>query len=64
MDTFYRGFESDSMGIYKMFNEDKRETIQALFQKETEDKQAELEKEAMKKWEDERKAEEAKQAEQ
>ncbi len=50
------------MSVFKMFGETKRADIQALFQKETEDRQKKLEQEALKKYEEEKKLEESKKA--
>ena len=63
MDTFFEEYEADSLGIFKRFPEDQRERVQELFVKETEEAQAKLEAEALKKWEEEQKLEEAKAAE-
>mmetsp|Transcript_39116 Transcript_39116/g.37442 ORF Transcript_39116/g.37442 Transcript_39116/m.37442 type:complete len:253 (+) Transcript_39116:1220-1978(+) len=63
MDTFYRNFEKECVTVFKMFDEDKREQIQQLFQKETDEKQQKLEEEALKKFEEEKKLEEQKKAE-
>jgi hypothetical protein len=38
MTNFYRDFEKDCFNVFKMHEEAKREEIQALFVKETEDK--------------------------
>ena len=51
------------MSNFKMYDESKREEIQALFTKETENKQKKLEEEALKKYEEEKKLEEAKKIE-
>jgi hypothetical protein len=48
---------------FKMFEESKRDEIQALFVKETEEKQKKLEEEALKKYEEEKKIEELKRIE-
>lgn len=63
MNQFYTDFEKDCMSTFKLYDESKRDQIQALFQKETEDRQRKLEEEALKKYEEEKKAEEAKKAE-
>ena len=55
MDRFYNDYEKDCMNVFKMFDESKRNEIQALFQKETEDRQRKLEEEALKKLEEEKK---------
>lgn len=62
MDSFYEEFEADSLAVFKRFPEDQRERIQELYVKETEIAQAKLEKEALRKWEEDKKAEELKQA--
>ena len=43
------------MTVFKMQDESKRAEIQALFQKETEERQKKLEEEALKKLEEEKK---------
>mmetsp|Transcript_35126 Transcript_35126/g.26219 ORF Transcript_35126/g.26219 Transcript_35126/m.26219 type:complete len:126 (+) Transcript_35126:345-722(+) len=63
MDTFYRNYEKDCMGVFRLFDESHREQITQLFTRETEEKQRKLEEEALKKLEEEKKAEEAKRAE-
>ena len=55
MDRFYNDYEKDCMNVFKMFDESKRNEIQALFQKETEERQRKLEEEALKKLEEEKK---------
>jgi len=51
------------MTSFKMFEEGKREEIQALFTKETEEKQKKLEEEALRKYEEDKKNEELKRIE-
>lgn len=63
IETFYEKFERESSKVFKLFHEEKKEEIQALFQKETEDRQKALEAEALVKWQEEQKLEEQKQAE-
>jgi hypothetical protein len=63
MDSFYEEFEADSLAVFKRFPADQRDRIQELYVKETEVAQAKLEKEALRKWEEDKKAEELKQAE-
>ena len=63
MDAFFLGFERECMTTFKMFEETKREEIQALFAKETEDKQKKLEEEALRKYEEDKKNEELKRIE-
>ena len=52
MDTFFLQFERECMISFKMFEESKRDEIQALFVKEVEEKQKKLEEEALKKFEE------------
>lgn len=63
MDAFFLGFERECMTVFRMFEEAKRDEIQALFTKETEEKQKKLEEEALKKYEEEKKLEELKRIE-
>ena len=63
MDGFYEEFEEGSLGIFKIYSETQRERIQELFEKETQERQEKLEAEALKKLEEEKKAEEARFAE-
>ena len=63
MDTFFLQFERECMISFKMFEESKRDEIQALFVKETEEKQKKLEEEALKKYEEEKRIEELKRIE-
>lgn len=51
MDNFYDDFEADVCGVFKIFKESRKEEIQELLKVETEQKQAKLEAEALKKWE-------------
>ena len=60
MDTFFEEFEQGSLGVFKRFPEEQREIIQELFEKETADAQAKLEADALRKWEEEKRAEESK----
>lgn len=60
MDAFFVSFERECMGSFRMFEEGKRDEIQALFAKETEEKQKRLEEEALKKYEEDKKNEELK----
>ena len=62
MDQFYNNYEQAICSVFKMYPEDMRENIQALYEKETADKQAALEAEALKKYEQEKALEEQKQA--
>ena len=62
MDSFFREFETTSLGVFKRFPEEQKERINELFIQETADAQAKLEAEALKKWEEDKKAEEAKTA--
>jgi hypothetical protein len=55
MDTFFRSFERECMVSFRMMDETRREEIQALFVKETEERQKKLEEEALKKLEEEKK---------
>lgn len=55
MDTFFRNFEKECMTTFKMYDESKREDINALFTKETEARQKLLEAAALKKYEEEKK---------
>lgn len=63
MDTFFEEFEQGTLGIFKRFPEEEKERIKQLFEKETQQAQDKLESEALKKWEEEKKAEEIKLAE-
>jgi hypothetical protein len=63
MDTFFLHFERECMTTFKMFDESKRDEIQSLFVKETEEKQKKLEEEALKKYEEEKRIEELKRIE-
>ena len=38
MEEFYKGFERECLFVYKLFGEEKREEIEVLFQKETEER--------------------------
>jgi hypothetical protein len=60
MDTFFVNFEKDCMSQFRMLEESKRDEILALFTKETEERQKKLEEEALKKYEEEKRLEEAK----
>ena len=60
MDGFFMKFEQASLAIFKRFPVEEQERIQELFEKETADKQAALEAEALKKWEEEKRLEEQK----
>lgn len=63
MDGFYEEFEVASFGVFKRFPEEQKERIEELYTKETEQAQAKLEKEALRKYNEDKKAEEAKAAE-
>ena len=63
MDVFFRDFEKDCMGTFKMHDETQRQYIQELLLKETEERQRKLEEVALKKYEEEKKLEEFKKAE-
>ncbi len=63
MDTFFLHFERECMTTFKMFDESKRDEIQSLFVKETEEKQKKLEEEALKKYEEDKRIEELKRIE-
>lgn len=62
-EDFFNNWEKLALTNFKLFDESRREQIQALFEKETAQRQAKLEKEALEKFEKEKKAEEAKAAE-
>lgn len=59
MDSFFEKFEQGSLGVFKRFPIEDKERIQALFEKETQEAQEKLEAEALKKWEEDKKLEEA-----
>ncbi len=63
MDGFSEEFEVASFGVFKRFPEEQKERIEELYTKETEQAQAKLEKEALRKYNEDKKAEEAKAAE-
>lgn len=63
MNAFFISFERECMTSFKMFEESKKDEIQALFVKETEEKQKKLEEEALKKYEEDKKLEEIKKIE-
>lgn len=60
MNNFYDSFEADVVSNYKIYREERRKEIEELLRLETEKKQAKLEKQALKKLEQEQKADEAK----
>ena len=60
LENFYEKFERNWAEWFKWYGEDKREEIQILFQKETEERQRKLEEGALKKYEEEKKQEELK----
>lgn len=60
MENFFENFERDCAKSFQLFDEDQREEIHALFEKETAERQQKLEDEAMKKYEEEKKLEELK----
>ena len=62
MDGFYEEFETACLGVFKRFPEEQKEIIQELYTKETEQAQAKLEKEALRKYNEDKKNEEAKAA--
>jgi len=62
MNDFYDSYEADLCSVFKIHRQDKKEEIMELLKAETEAKQKKLEKEALKKYEAEQKAEEAKRA--
>jgi len=62
MDGFFEEFEITSLSVFKRFPEEQKDRITELYVKETADAQAKLEADALKKWEDDKKAEEAKAA--
>lgn len=64
MNQFFNLFEEDICLQFKLHPEAKKDQIQELLRQETEQKQAQLEAEALKEWESKQKEEEAKQAEQ
>jgi phage host-nuclease inhibitor protein Gam len=55
MDNFFLEFENLVLGVFKRYPETQRDRIQELFKKETEKAQEKLEREAMKKFEEEKK---------
>ena len=59
MDKFFAEFEADSLGVFKRFPLDQKERIKQLYVDETAKKQAELEAQALKKYEKQKKEEEA-----
>lgn len=53
MDAFYEDFEADVCSVFKLHRATKREQVEAMLKKETEEKQAKLEAKAIRKWEKE-----------
>ena len=59
-EEFYEKFERDALDIFKLRHEDKRQEIQELFTKETEERQKKLEEEYLRKYEEQKRLEEEK----
>ena len=63
VDEYFNLTEKDCLEVFKVYGPEKRTEIEELFTKETEQKQKNLEDEAMKKYEEEKKIEDAKKQE-